>query len=123
MKTKSTCITNYAYHNDGLEITFNGNRVYRYEAPQHVYDALCTSASKGKHYNTFIKGLYPCYEVPIRKVVEICFSLRAKADDLPVKLPEITFCNDVIMIGKTPYGGGAEAVMKFFLSRAERYLH
>lgn len=123
MNTKSSVITNYAYHKGGLEITFNGGRVYRYEAPQHEYDALCTAASKGKHYNNYIKGKFSCYEVPLRKVVDIAFTLGAKSLNLPPRLPEISFCNDVIMIGRTPYGGGAEAVMKFFLSRAEKYLH
>jgi len=120
MVLKSECIMNYAYHDGGLEITFTGGRVYRYEdAPASLVHGLRTAASQGRYYNTFIRGKYYCREIPLRRVVDMAWETRARIDGTKLKCPEIDFCNDVIIVGNKPYAGGAQKVMEYFLGRVE----
>src|SRR4026209_2020687 len=123
MVMKSECINNYAYHDGGLEITFTGGRTYRYEdAPSSLVCGLRTAASKGRYYNSNIRGKYYCVEIPLIRVIDLCYETRARIDGTKVVSPPVDYCNDVIIVGTTPYAGGAKKVMEYFLARTEKMM-
>ena len=123
MVLKSECIMNYAYHDGGLEITFTGGRVYRYEdAPASLVHGLRTAASQGRYYNAFIRGKYYCAEIPLIRVIDLYYETRARIDGTKLVSPPVDYCNDVIIVGKTPYAGGAKRTMEYFLARTEKMM-
>jgi hypothetical protein len=118
----SNSIQHVAYHNHGLEITFTSGRTYRYDAPPTVYYELSTSLSKGKYFNKRVRTDYPCYEVPLRRSVQLAFRAYAVTHRVPYQEPRVSFLGSVILVNDHPYGGGAAAVSEFFTSRAEKWL-
>jgi len=49
----------YDAENEILEVAFRSGGVYRYfSVPQHVYDGLMSSGSKGQYFHRNIKGQY-----------------------------------------------------------------
>lgn len=118
MREPSSVISNYAYHKGGLEITFHNQRTYRYDCPPFVYYFMKGAISKGEYYNRRIRGQYPVHEVLLHKAVALASAAYAQRHNTSVYIPEIVFCNDVIIIGNKPYGGGAEHVAEYFTNRA-----
>lgn len=55
-------------HTRVLEIEFESGRVYQYfDVPQDIYDAVLQSDSKGRYFNTHIRGKFPYQEIQLIK--------------------------------------------------------
>lgn len=65
-RPKSSLVKRAEYDDEQrlLTIWLSGGRRYAYaDVPAEAYNALCNAASAGQHYNSQVKGRYPCREV------------------------------------------------------------
>ena len=115
-------IRNFAYHDGGLEITFDSGRTYRYEVPYRVYENMIDTPSRGRYFNRVVRDQYPGYEVLLTQAVTICFRAYGVTHGGPVPIPQISFKGKYILIGGRLYAGGAAVVASQFLARAEQWL-
>jgi hypothetical protein len=50
-----------------LEIRFESGRIYQYyDVPQEIFDEMVAAQSKGKYFNSHIRGRYPYREINLK---------------------------------------------------------
>jgi hypothetical protein len=55
-------------HTRVLEIEFESGRVYQYyDVPEDVYEGMLASDSKGRYFNTHVRGKYPYQEIELKE--------------------------------------------------------
>jgi hypothetical protein len=55
-------------HTRVLEIEFESGRVYQYyDVPEDIYEAILASDSKGRYFNTHVRGKYPYQEIELKE--------------------------------------------------------
>jgi hypothetical protein len=65
-KTESSVIGAVG-HSRVLEIQFESGRVYQYfNVPEDVYEEMLNSDSKGKYFNSHIRGKYEYQEIELK---------------------------------------------------------
>ena len=66
-KTESSVIGAVG-HSRVLEIQFESGRVYQYfNVPQKVFDEMLNAESKGKYFNSHIRGKYTYQEIELKR--------------------------------------------------------
>jgi len=63
IRVRSTAIFAVGYDaaNMRMKITFVEGHTYDFcRVPEHIFDGLLNAASKGRYYDTYIKGRYHC---------------------------------------------------------------
>ncbi len=54
-------------HSRVLEIQFGSGRIYQYyDVPEDIYDEMLSADSKGKYFNSHIRGKYTYQEIEIK---------------------------------------------------------
>jgi KTSC domain len=60
----SSNISSIGYENNILEIEFLNGSVYQYSGvSENTYISLMNASSHGTYFNSFIKGVYPYYQI------------------------------------------------------------
>ena len=54
-------------HTRVLEIEFESGRIYQYfNVPEDVFDEFLSSDSKGRYFNSHVRGKYPYQEIVLK---------------------------------------------------------
>lgn len=63
IRVRSTAIRAIGYDPGTMrmKITFNGGHTYDFcRVPEHIFQTFLNAGSKGRYYDTYIKGRYQC---------------------------------------------------------------